>query len=1121
MLKIKQVHHTLFFFTLPLATIVTLAPISIATAQEVSADGTVSTTVSSPDGKNFTINDGTTRGTNLFHSFKEFSVPTGGSANFNNAANIQNIISRVTGGSKSTIDGLIKANGAANLFLLNPAGILFGPNARLNIGGSFFGSTANSFIFENGFEFSATNLQAPPLLTINLPIGLRYGDNPGEIKVQGRGHDINFQEDIKNKKDDKIPSVRINNSIPGLEVESGKTLALVGGKVSLEGAILNSSSGRIEIGSVASNGVVSLASVQEGWELDYKSIGSFGDIKFSGRTLLDTKGVGSGSIAVTGKNINFTGESILLADTLGDKNGQQISIVGDEISVNESEIRSFTFSSGNAGQVKLFANKSILLENYGGAGTNTVGLGKAGEITVKADSIEVRDGSGLGSHSYGKGNAGRMEVQANNSLLIESKSGFGTSSNAEGDAGEINIVVGDFILRNQSGMTVNARSTGNGGKINITANSLRIENKTGLNSYTDKNSTGQGGEVNLNVAGPLVIQNEAGINSDTKGTGNAGKIIITANSLQISDSSGFTSTTGEGSTGNAGKIDITANSLQISNAGFSSEAKQGSTGQGGEINFDIAGPVVLQDGAYISNSTSGTGNAGKTSITANSLQISNAGFSSEAKQGSTGFGGEINFDVAGPVTVRKNSYINNSTSGTGNAGKIIMRANSLLIEDGGGINSSTQKGSTGLGGEINLDVGGPVVVRNSVGIDSNTSGRGNAGKISITANSLQISNRSGVTSTAKKDSTGQAGEIIVNVTGPLVLQNAGINSNTESTDKAGQVTVSAKSLEISNSGAISTSTTSSGNAGNLNVEAKTIILNNDGKLRVSSTGSGDAGTLNVVADTIRLNNQSSIDATTTSGKGGDLTLNVAKLLLLRRGSSISATAGTKDAPGNGGNITINTPKGIIVAFPNENSDITANSFSGSGGKITIKTQALFGIAPLSRQELERRLNTRDFTRLDPKNLPTSDITAISQQNPSFSGAVNINTQINDPTRGLFELPETVIDPAQQIAQNPCLRGGGEFIITGRGGFPTDPSKGFSSDNARVDLVKPVTSKTSHNSTSTTKKQQPSTNATDKPIVPARGWIFNEKGEVVLVAYDPTKTGVQRSSPTPVSNCAAR
>ena len=195
----------------------------IAQAQ-VTPDGSTSTTVDA-DGNNFTINQGDRAGNNLFHSFGDFSVPTNGSAFFNNATDIANILSRVTGGNISSIDGLIRANGTANLFLINPAGIIFGNNARLEVGGSFLGSTADSILFPDG-EFSASDLNAP-VLTINAPIGLGFRDNPGDIVNRSL-----FTED------NNTPDNFDDDSLIGLEVPEDQTIGLIGACLNLSGFLL-------------------------------------------------------------------------------------------------------------------------------------------------------------------------------------------------------------------------------------------------------------------------------------------------------------------------------------------------------------------------------------------------------------------------------------------------------------------------------------------------------------------------------------------------------------------------------------------------------------------------------------------------------------------------------------------------------------------------------------------------------------------------------------------------------------------------------------------------------------------------------------------------------------------
>jgi large exoprotein involved in heme utilization and adhesion len=338
-------------------------------------------------------------------------------------------------------------------------------------------------------------------------------------------------------------------------------------------------------------------------------------------------------------------------------------------------------------------------------------------------------------------------------------------------------------------------------------------------------------------------------------------------------------------------------------------------------------------------------------------------------------------------------------------------------------------------------------------------------------------------------------------------------------------------------GQLLTSAFSSGSAGNITVNANqrvsisgsnptfqarvdqygTRLIDNDSPnsglfARVTGTGNATSsgGNIEVTSGSIFLDKQGTITAATTFGAGGNITLNVRDILLLRNNSTITTSAGTAEASGNAGNITINAPNGFVVAVPNENSDITANAFSDKAGIVKITASGIFGLEPRTRAELVRVLKTNESSELNPRNLQTSDITAISQQNPLLSNTVQINTEIN-PSLGLVILPTNPVDASRLIASG-CTADetqNNQFIVTGRGGLPPSPDEFLTSDvvwqDTRLSSIGVekvgrledgnISKQPRHSITPSTKK---ASNAVK--IIPATGWVFNNTtGEVTLIS----------------------
>ncbi|MBV6628241.1 MAG: filamentous hemagglutinin N-terminal domain-containing protein, partial [Rivularia sp. (in: Bacteria)] len=410
------------------------------------------------EGNKSTIEGGTRNEGNLFHSFEKFGVTTGGEAHFNNAVDISNIITRVTGNSISDIDGLIKANGSANLFLINPNGIVFGENARLDIGGSFLGSTADSLIFPGDVEFSAVNPQSKPLLTMNVPMGLQYGRNPGSIQVKGASEVIDTQA--------------------GLLVKPDKTLALIGGDINLEAATLKTGGGRIELGSVAAVGLVNIAPVEKGFSFNYDNLDG-GNIKLSQQTLVDASGNGAGDIQVWGRNIKITDGSII-----GIMTG--VSEDGGSLLVNATE------------SVQMIGNSDSQFTGLF-TGVSSQATGKGADITIKTDNLLVKDGANVGSRTFGEGNGGNLNIDAQDVQLIgDSTSLFAfAEENLTGNAGDITIKTNNLLVKDEATINASTFGEGRGGNLSIDAQDVQLTNKSNLFAVSGGNSTRDSGDLTI------------------------------------------------------------------------------------------------------------------------------------------------------------------------------------------------------------------------------------------------------------------------------------------------------------------------------------------------------------------------------------------------------------------------------------------------------------------------------------------------------------------------------------------------------------------------------------------------------------------------------------------------
>ena len=698
---------------------------------QVVSDGTVGTTVSG--GPNFTITNGTQVGGNLFHSFSQFSVPTGGAAIFNNALTVQNIFSRVTGGSVSNIDGLIQANGTANVFLLNPAGIVFGPNARLQIGGSFLGSTASSIRFADGTEFSATNATGTPLLTINAPVGLNFGTNPGAIQVN-------------------TPAA--SNS-QGLTIRPTQTIALIGGDLNFTGGRITANGGRIELGSVGANSQVTLNPNSQGWALDYTGVTGFQDIRLTQAARVSSNGTGGGNIQVQGRNITLLETSKIDSLTLGAANGGTLTVRATDTVEIESiptdvgnQTRLLTSvapgATGKGGDLIVEAGQRISVRKAGMIETLTFGQGNGGNIFLQAPEIEVRDFAqatfttalvAAYSSPTATGNSGNLTINTR-SFLVDA-SIVSTSTFGNGNAGNLSINAEQVKLLN--GAQVQSFTTG--GRGNASTIVIRASDSVEIIGVTPFVVQPNGFPA-LSVPGKPAFSSLLA-NTVTRASGNGGTILIETGQLRLAQGGALitnTTTSGQG-----GTIEIRATEVEVSDAvvdfsgaisGIASVSAGLNSGNGGSIRI-TADRLRVLNGGSISTDTSSKGKAGDITLQVNQIDLQGISqpfedrsqLPSRVTAASTGTAaaGSVNL-VSDRLSVQDGANITVSNTGGGDAGNLSVNANQIILKDGGSLRAEVAAGNQG---NILLTARDYLLMRQQGLISTNATGTATGGNITI------------------------------------------------------------------------------------------------------------------------------------------------------------------------------------------------------------------------------------------------------------------------------------------------------------------------------------------------------------------------------------------------------
>jgi filamentous hemagglutinin family protein len=821
------------------------------------------------------IEGGATRGVNLFHSFQEFNVGNGRAAYFANPTGIENILSRVTGTNPSNIFGKLGVLGNANLFLINPNGILFGPNAQLDIGGSFFASTASSFKFPDESEFSATKPTAPPLLTVNVTPGLQWGaSQPGatitNIGNLTTGQDLtlfadklDLQGQLQAAKDLTLlaqDSVRVRDSF------TTPFLAQAGGNLTIQGnrgidilALVHPthipfmSGGNL---SLISDGIIS-------GDARFSSGGSFSIRSVSGKlanmiSKHDPIISASGDVDVVA---NYTGASLSVESKENIRFGGNINITGPDTSTLPAGPDTATLSTRSA--LIMRSGQSTLA--YGGVNSRGVPVSSNGSVPAGitiAGNVIVRPFNGVGgivTLSAASGNVSTRLISTNGQRTPVNYLPFFTKPN-EANGGEISLFAANGSISTGNLLSFSSSKSSraaDGGNISLfAANGSITTGSLYSDSVSKSSSASNGGNIslfalngsittgNVRSSSDSILDSASNGGLDSASTGGNITVFAPNGSISTGDLYSYSSSySGSGNQG--GNISLfAANSITIGFLNSSSTSYFGSAANGGNISlFAANGSITTSSLNSHSLSDSGkAGNGGNINIsTANgNITTRYLGSSSLSFDGSAANGGNISlFAANGNITT-----IDLSSSSSSDFGSRVQGGNISLFASNGSIttgnlysSSFSTFGSAANGGNISLFATNGSITTGDVYSDSSSfaGSGGQGGNITLFAtNTLQLLRQAEYDFNigafrwvpgGSINSTGAlgSGNITIVSNAPLALDNSVISSDTFGSGRGGEIWISAPSISLTGGAQISASTHSSGQGGNITLIASTDI----------------------------------------------------------------------------------------------------------------------------------------------------------------------------------------------------------------------------------------------------------------------------------------------------------